>query len=219
MHGVNYTDYVNLLENIRLQEPDIIVITGDLIDRNTNNFSGAYNFVEELIRINPSIYFVSGNHEWENDNTKEFLQGLLKRNVVTLNNKNIPFDFMGTTINLCGVDDFHTNHANLEAATKYINRDFYTILLSHSPGIVTEKYLTADLVLSGHTHGGQVRLPLIGGIVAPGQGFFPKLQRGTYNLGNGKYLYIDSGLGTSTMPIRFLNRGQVSLITIRGKGI
>ncbi|MDO7787150.1 metallophosphoesterase [Desulforamulus aquiferis] len=214
VHGEDFT--TNLLNQIKLKEPDIIVITGDLIDRNTSNFNNAYKLVEELIMVTPHVFFVSGNHEWDNDRNVDFLLGLKKRHVLILNNSNTTVGIKNTSINICGVDDFHTDHSDLGLAAKGINNKFFTVLLSHSPGIVEEKYLLGDLVLSGHTHGGQVRFPLIGGIVAPGQGLFPKLQKGIYNLEHGKKLYIDSGLGTSALPIRFLNRSQVSLITIKG---
>ncbi|MEG6521213.1 metallophosphoesterase [Desulfotomaculum sp. 1211_IL3151] len=216
VHSGNFTGSVEFIKQIKRQKPDIIVITGDLINRDTTDFTNAYRFVEELVKVTPKVFFVSGNHEWENDRTEDFLQGLKKLNVVILNNKNITIDFGNTSINICGVDDFHTERADLGIATKGINEKFYTILLSHSPGIVTEKNLPADLILSGHTHGGQVRFPVIGGIVAPGQGFFPKLEKGVYNLEHGKKLYIDSGLGTSVLPIRLFNRSQVSLVTIEG---
>lgn len=216
VHGRNPQNKSDFLRQAKLAQPNVIVITGDLIDRYTTDFITVYSFVEELINITQWIYYVSGNHEWDNKRSEAFLQGLKKLNVVILNNKNTYVNFRKTSINICGVDDYHTGHADLELATQGINDKLYTILLSHSPGIIEEKYLTADLVISGHTHGGQVRFPLIGGIVAPGQGLFPKFQKGIYNLGSGKSLYIDSGLGTSSLPIRLLNRSQVSLITIVG---
>jgi predicted MPP superfamily phosphohydrolase len=73
---------------------------------------------------------------------------------------------------------------------------------------------SVDLILSGHTHGGQVRFPLIGALVVPDQGFFPKFDKGAFNLGGNRHLYIDSGLGTSRLPVRFLNQSQISLIKI-----
>lgn len=77
--------------------------------------------------------------------------------------------------------------------------------------------IPADLILSGHTHGGQVRIPFIGALVAPDQGFFPKLEKGIYEFGTNQFLYIDSGLGTSVAPIRFLNQSQLSVIKITGE--
>jgi len=204
----------DLLKVIKELEPDIIVITGDLIDRNTVSPDKAYLFMEELIKIKQKVFFVSGNHERYNKNIQSFSKGLSKRGVTVLNNSNIFYPFKGTSINICGVDDPYSGYADLSLAFKGVNSDFFTVLLAHDPDIITNNILPADLILSGHTHGGQVRFPLIGGLVAPGQGLFPKLQKGIYNLDSGKILYIDSGLGTSVFPIRFLNRSQLSLITI-----
>ncbi len=89
-------------------------------------------------------------------------------------------------------------------------------MLSHSPNRPMA-YTTGleDLILSGHTHGGQVRLPIIGSIVVPGQGFFPKYDKGIYELEN-TTLYIDSGLGNSLLPpLRLFNRIQISNIIIK----
>jgi uncharacterized protein len=207
-----------LINTVEKSNADIIVLTGDLIDRDTDGFENAFSFVENITEISDDVFFVSGNHEWENAHTKEFLDGLQERGVTILNNKNTKITEKKVSLNLVGVDDPSTNHENLNKAFKSINRERYTILLSHAPTI-TEKHdeFPADLVLSGHTHGGQVRIPIIGALVAPDQGFFPKLDKGTYKIGRNQYLYIDSGLGTSVAPIRFLNQSQMSLITITHK--
>ena len=104
---------------------------------------------------------------------------------------------------------------NINNAFNDIDQELYTILISHSPGII-EKYdnIPVDLILSGYTHGGQVRIPLIGALVAPDQGFFPEYYKGIFRLRPEKYLYIDSGLGTSIVPIQFLNQSQMSIIKI-----
>jgi predicted MPP superfamily phosphohydrolase len=94
----------------------------------------------------------------------------------------------------------------------------YTVLLSHSPRIRDRLGShVPDLILCGHTHGGQVSIPLVGAVVAPGEGFFPEFDKGEFTLENGSRLYIDSGVGTSTLPIRFMNRSQVSVIRIKGQ--
>ena len=95
-----------------------------------------------------------------------------------------------------------------------ISEKEYNLLLSHSPNKPIN-YLNKniDLILSGHTHGGQVRIPIIGGVLAPGQGLFPKYDKGLYKIGNTS-LYIDSGLGNSLLPIRMFNRVQISNIEV-----
>ncbi len=99
---------------------------------------------------------------------EKFLSGLKERNVTILNNKNTQVTKKGVTLNFLGVDDVSTGQEDLEKAFNNIDQELYTILLSHSPGII-EKYnnIPADLILSGHTHGGQVRFPFIGALVAP----------------------------------------------------
>ncbi len=156
---------------------------------------------------------MSGNHEWGNPYMEKFLSGLKERNVTILNNKNTQLTKKGVSLILLGVDDVSSSHEDLKKSLNNINQDLYTILLSHSPGIIEEydKKVPTDLILSGHTHGGQVRFPFIGALVAPDQGLFPEYDKGIFKTGPEQYLYIDSGLGTSVVPIRFLNQSQISL--------
>jgi uncharacterized protein len=206
-----------LIETVKKIDTDLIVLTGDLIDRKTTDFSNVFSLVEELKVINPNTFFVTGNHEWENIYMEELLVGLEERGVTMLNNRNTQVTLGEATINLVGIDNESTNHENMSLAFDDVNRDFYTVLLSHSPGVI-EKYkdIPTDLILSGHTHGGQVRIPLFGAVVAPDQGFFPELDKGIFKIGGEQYLYIDSGLGTSVAPLRFWNQSQMSLVQIRG---
>ncbi|MCT2534705.1 metallophosphoesterase [Aquibacillus koreensis] len=205
----------NLIDTVKKLNADVIVITGDLIDRGTESFENMYDLIEKLTVINERIYFVSGNHEWDNEDTENFFNGLRERNVSLLNNTNTQIEVNGMMVNIVGVDDSSTDHENIEEAFDGIDQEIYTILLSHSPGIVSKyEAIPADLILSGHTHGGQVRVPFIGAIVAPDQGFFPELDKGTFTIGPEQTLYIDSGLGTSIAPIRFLNKSQMSYIRI-----
>src|SRR5690606_15714777 len=165
-----------LIEAVKRNNADIIVLTGDLVDRKTSNYSNVFFLVEKLKEINRNIYFVTGNHEWENKYTEEILDGLSKRGVTILNNKNTQITIGATTINLVGIDNQSTNHENINLAFDGVSREFYTVLLSHSPTVVEEyQDIQVNLILSGHTHGGQVRVPLIGALIAPDQGFFPEL--------------------------------------------
>jgi predicted MPP superfamily phosphohydrolase len=208
----------NLLNKIRQLNPDIIVITGDFIDRKTDNFDNVFYLLRELVQINPHTFFVSGNHEWANRRKKEFLGGLASCGVRVLNNEHAAWSSDNLTMNVCGVDDPSRGRANLDRATKDINGELFTLLLAHAPAIIDKSAINrADLVLCGHTHGGQIRLPLVGAIIAPGQGFFPTYDKGIYNVDGKTTLYIDSGLGTGVLPVRFLNRSQISFITVRGQ--
>ncbi|MBP2079855.1 metallophosphoesterase [Oceanobacillus polygoni] len=207
-----------LLDTVEEIDADIIVLTGDLVDRRTDNFDSVFSLVERLKALNQHVYFVSGNHEWDNPNRKSLLDGLEKRDITILNNQHTELAINNVKLNLAGIDDASTNHEDLDRAFMNVNPESYTVLLSHTPSIL-DKYegIPADLILSGHTHGGQVRVPLIGALVAPDQGFFPKLEKGTYEFGTNQFLYIDSGVGTSVAPIRFLNQSQLSVIKISGE--
>lgn len=208
-------DKRDLLKAIEKFQPDIIALTGDIIDEKTNDFDNVYRWLDELMAINKDIYFVSGNHEWKNRKAKEFMEGLKKRNIKIINNSNEILKKDGFRINICGIDDPYTNHEDLDKAFNNIDKNDFTLLLSHAPNIIFKRNtLPCDLILCGHTHGGQIRFPFIGGLIAPGQGIFPKYDKGLYRLENGTMLYINSGLGTSKFPIRFLNRSQVSFITL-----
>lgn len=206
-----------LIAVVKESNADIIVLTGDLISRGTANFANVFALVEEIVKVNQNVFFVLGNHELENANLDVFLIGLSKRGVTILRNQSTQIRLGERAINLVGIDNASTNHEDLEGAFANENSNLYSILLSHSPSVV-EKYddIPTDLILSGHTHGGQIRLPFVGAVVGPDRGFFPVLDKGVFEIGKDKYLYIDSGLGTSGYPIRFMNQSQVSLIEVRG---
>lgn len=200
-------------------QPDAILITGDMVDRGTRDLNSMYQFVGKLCNLCPEIFFVSGNHEWGNEGKALLLSKLQAMGVKLLNNRGMAVSLAGVNINLCGVDDPHRRKDNIEKAMKGVDAGRYTILLAHSPRIRKrlENY-TPDLILCGHTHGGQVRFPFVGAVIEPGEGLFPKYDKGGFVLENGSLLYIDSGAGTSKLPVRFLDRSQISRINITGSG-
>ncbi|MDF2841255.1 MAG: putative phosphohydrolase [Clostridia bacterium] len=204
-----------LQQLVKRAQPDIVVITGDLIDDNTKSLQNVYELVEAIAAINPRIYFVTGNHEWRGGLAGELKKGLAARGVVVMDNQNAIVNTTNSSINLCGVADWTSGEMDLNSALQGVDDKIYTVMLAHDPWIIYDyEDFVPDLTLSGHTHGGQVRLPFVGAVVAPGQKLFPDLDKGLYNMKQNKLLYIDSGVGTSVFPIRFLNRSQVTLITI-----
>jgi predicted MPP superfamily phosphohydrolase len=219
-HGSNSVELVKkLVRKADVIKPDAVFITGDLVDQSTEDFDNVYALIKQMYSISSRIFFVSGNHEWNNNKRKELLGKLKELGVKILDNKGSTFSIRGTNINICGVDDSYRRKDNIEKAMKGVGNKNYTILISHSPRIRDRlREYSPDLILSGHTHGGQVRLPLIGAVISPGEGLFPKYDKGMYKLENGSILYIDSGVGTSKLPIRLLNRSQMSLIKIVGTG-
>ncbi|WP_440895042.1 metallophosphoesterase [Amphibacillus sp. Q70] len=208
---VHNRDLEGSFDRLTELDPDLIVLTGDLIDRKTTDLTNTTKLLDQLVTMDRPIYFVSGNHEQESPIFAD-LKGLLAEyEVIELDNQHMTIEVNGVPINLAGVANASTGHAKLIDALEGVNLTYPTVLLSHSP-ITPDNEI--DLILSGHTHGGQVRLPFIGGLIAPDQGFFPEYDKGIYELDSGATLYIDSGLGTSLLPIRFFNEAQVSIVTI-----
>ena len=212
-HSNKYINKISLLKKIEEFNSDIIVLTGDIIDFKTIDTRPTLELLEDIVKINKNIYFVSGNHEMKSVLYKEFLHDLENLGIRILDNDKTIVDINGQEINLLGLS-FYSTKEDYNKVIEDIDNKKYTILLSHSPNRPLS-FLSGneDLILSGHTHGGQVRLPIIGGLIAPGQGLKPKYDKGIYEIGN-TTLYIDSGLGNSVYPIRSFNRVQISNITI-----
>ena len=212
--GENNSTITELVEK---EKPDIIALTGDLVDSGKTDIKTAGELVKKLVEIAP-CYYVTGNHEaWIGSKYQELEKILLDASVVILHDKSVNLTKNNETIQLAGLDDpdFTDRDASVHQSmleTKLGNMnltDDYCVLLSHRPEVfgayVSED---VDLVLSGHAHGGQFRLPFIGGIVAPNQGFFPKYDAGMYSE-NSTTMIVSRGIGNSIIPIRFNNRPEI----------
>ena len=212
-----------LLSLLKETEPNIIVITGDMLDSYRDTADSrkiALYFAEEAVKIAP-CYYVAGNHEARIGSYGEFKKALEERGVIVLENEREVLTFGGESITLIGIDDplFQMGDAaeiteqKLQALTR--EEDGYTILLSHRPDLF-DVYAASgvDLVFAGHVHGGQFRLPFIGGLYAPNQGLLPEYDSGLYTSGNTDML-VSRGLGNSSFPIRFNNRPEVILVELR----
>ena len=212
-----------LLELLSQTEPDIIVLTGDLIDSRNTDIEIALAFAREAMKIAP-VYFVSGNHEARVSEYEDLKMGLAEAGVIVLENQKVEITREGESITLMGIDDpsFQENYlfgdsegvAKQAIETLLRVSDGYTVLLSHRPELF-ELYVETgmDLVFSGHAHGGQFRLPFIGGLVAPNQGFFPKYDAGLFSEENTNMI-VSRGVGNSIVPVRFNNRPEIILVTL-----
>ena len=211
-----------LLQMLRAAEPDIIAITGDLVDSRRTDLKVAIDFLREAVKIAP-CYYVTGNHESRIEEFAELEKQMIEIGVILLRNDSRLLEREGDRLQLMGVDDcsFHPeSNGNLQvlAMEEEINRmqsDAYTVLLSHRPelAVVYDRY-DVELVLSGHAHGGQFRLPLIGGLYAPDQGFFPKYTAGIYEMTD-MTMVVSRGLGNSAFPLRFNNRPEIVVVTLK----
>lgn len=226
LHNAEFGDgNQRLLDMLREAEPDMIAITGDLIDSRKTNIAVALAFAEEAVRIAP-CYYVSGNHEARVPEYRELKAGLEAAGVTVLDDARVEIEISGKSITIIGVNDpsFLADYLTSDAAV--MDRKLselssegasFTILLSHRPELFdTYAAHEMDLVLTGHAHGGQFRLPLIGGLIAPNQGLFPKYDDGLYSEGNTNMI-VSRGLGNSVIPFRFNNRPEVVLIELKSQ--
>ncbi len=191
-------------------QPDIIFFTGDLVDGSTTDYTTAVDFIENLSTIAPT-YVIYGNHEYYIDNL-DLLTKLLQTTPVTLlRNQSSIIDIADTPINIVGTDE----HILQDKDFHYIEDNHINILLSHYPenydNHINYSQYDFDLILSGHTHGGQWRLPFIGGLFAPGQGINPTYDKGIYN----DRFIVNAGLGNSVFPLRLFNYPEIGVITIK----
>jgi uncharacterized protein len=196
---------------INKQQFDLVVITGDLVDQRRPDHEPYIELIQGL--KNYETYFVPGNHEhWAGfDQVKA---ALLNSGVVVMENGAAKLDHNGAHVWLLGVDDPSLKMDRLDLALKEALDDVPYILLAHSPAIYPAAIKESiDLVLVGHTHGGQIRIPLIGAVYVPGQGFFPNYDYGMYSSGQ-TTMVINAGLGESVIPIRFNMRPEIVLITL-----
>ncbi len=206
-----------LLETIRSCSPDIIVITGDLVDSNHTNVERAVAFVKEAVKIAP-VYYVTGNHEYWLDpsENEQMMQGILAAGAYDLDDEAVRIEKGDSSFLLVGLDDQHLSDETLKNLLQEQKNEL-SIVLAHEPQYL-QNYANAgaDLVLTGHAHGGQIRLPFVGGIVAPDQGFLPEYTSGQYNSTDTEMI-VSRGLGNSIIPVRLFNYPEVVCVELRCK--
>lgn len=214
-----------LVQHVKNTNPDIIAITGDLIDSNHPDIKKAMDFVKAIAKIAP-VYFVTGNHEAWTEEYGKLKTELQQVGVVILDNEAVILEQNDESIQLMGVSDpdFVLKNDWFDEKKAMVNKQIqgilepnhnYKILLSHRPELV-DVYAenSINLVLCGHAHGGQVRIPFLGGLVAPDQGFFPKYTEGVHNIGETQ-MVVSRGLGNSIIPIRINNQPELVVITLK----
>lgn len=206
-----------LLELISLESPDIIVISGDLLDSRHTNKAVALDFLRKVSKIAPTFY-TTGNHEdrFHEDEMADFLKDAEQAGATVLTQDTVTLTIGTDKIRLCGLADKYRSRENLRTLMKG-SSDTFTILISHRPqyGKLYSE-CGADLTFSGHAHGGQMRLGKLGSLIAPDQGFFPKYSEGIHYFGNSATI-ISRGLGNSLIPTRINNLPEVVGCTLKRK--
>ena len=221
LHMAQYgKDNARLIEMVKAQEPDIIALTGDFLNaRGQNQTSTLIPFLEKLAAIAP-CYFISGNHEWASGEINELAAALENLGIRYLRNEFVFIQRGDDTIILAGVEDPNgpldqMRPDELAEAIKAAHPGIFTVLLAHR-NYWFRKYpdLPVDIILCGHTHGGIVRLPFVGGVFGADYDLFPAYDAGVFNQG-GYDLVISRGLSRRIPLLRFLNNPEVVTVILR----
>ena len=211
-----------LLEMIVAEKPDIILLTGDIYDERKGSFESPLEFAVRAAEIAPT-YFIAGNHEAAADDGSKFIEALKNSKITVLDNRHTDFEKDGAVITLLGIDDpssLKTAQSSVDKASSMLEKaaadvSGFTVLLAHRPELIeTYAEFGVDLVFSGHAHGGQFRLPFIGGLYAPHQGYLPEYDSGLYSVGDTE-LIVSRGLGNSSFPLRIFNSPEIISVTLK----
>lgn len=242
MHNCVYgREADELIEIVKHSKPDIIVITGDSFDSRRRQYFDSLDIIEKLTKIQTVLY-VTGNHEELSVDLKEFfIQKIQKYGVKILDCDKFIINRGESSISINGISDFTSYAVEYGLLERAVARDLdredldlmkdsfreklknfsqnkcdgFNILLSHRPEMF-DSYVENgyDLVFCGHAHGGQFRIPPIGAIYSPGQGFLPKYSEGPHKKEN-TTMIVSRGLGNSAFPLRINNRPQVIITELR----
>lgn len=218
LHSTFYGDkQVKLISTIAKYSPEAILMTGDIAD-DKREFEGTSILLEKLSYCYP-CYYVTGNHERWVDYTDDIKSLFRSYGIHVLDDTVSPVPVSGGEISLFGVDDplFYADHAEYLKCLENLSSsaETFDLLLAHRPEYY-DAYTAAefDLILCGHAHGGQIRIPfLMNGLYAPGQGYFPKYAGGIYEAAENKIMIVSRGLMKDDLP-RIFNPPEVCVIQI-----
>ena len=221
LHGAEFGENnQDLIDRVRALSPDYIFLTGDLLDRfRETPHSYAVDLGAALAAIAPT-YFVTGNHEWALPHVPDLKDGLEAAGVTVLDNRFVTLDRGGDQILLAGVDDpnGYADQKTPEELAQEVREawgDDFWLLLAHRNDRFLRQYslLGADLVISGHGHGGMIRLPFTDGLISTDRTLFPSYTAGFYEE-NGSTAFVSRGLGNSGPSFRLFNRPQIAVLTL-----
>lgn len=193
----------HVVKKINEQHPDLILCIGDFVSGHKKRHSlPIKEIAKELSVLKPryGFYTVLGNHDWWQGG--EEIGKILEQNgIIVLGNENKKININGNKLSIAGVEDLSTRGVDLQKSVKNIHQP--SILLSHSPDVfpLIKRKDNVDLILAGHTHGGQVRLPFIGPLVVPSD--YGKQYAAGLIEESGHTMFVTKGIGTSIIPVRF----------------
>jgi hypothetical protein len=211
--------YCTAIDVIRRERPDLVVITGDLVDH-PEQTSVCLAFLSDLwAAAGVPMVVVPGNWDHRAFPTKQSIAAWHKRiqaetGTRVLANQNVVLHWHGDCMWLVGTDDPYFGHADLDASFRGVPDTAFALVLTHAPEAFEElaQRPAVRLVLAGHTHGGQVRLPFIGALRVPSR-YGTRFARGLFKLGD-TFFYVNAGMGMSHLPIRFLCRPELTVLTL-----
>lgn len=218
-------EHYRLLNALKAAQPDVIVLTGDMVDSNRTDIDNTINFARQAVKIAPT-YYVNGNHEAliPEQDYKTLINRLENSGVIVLEDECAAIWCGESCIQLIGLNDIgHLKVSGVDAKIEAMRQTLqklltenhgFSVVLSHRPELMDAyAQTTADLVLTGHAHGGQFRLPFIGGLIAPGQGLFPEYDSGLYTQNDTKMI-VSRGIGNSVFPFRVNNRPELVIVEL-----
>ncbi|MEK3993230.1 metallophosphoesterase [Psychrobacillus sp. FSL K6-2365] len=215
LHDATFGDnQEKLVKKVKKTDPELIFITGDLIDSNRYNLDQSLELVRQIVDLAP-IYYVTGNHEIATNDIENIKNSLTELGVNVLSNEEQIIEHKGEDIRIIGIEDPLNGILVNEALSQFEESDLFTLVLSHRPETFQDYVdYKMDVVFSGHAHGGQFRLPGLGGLVAPGQGLFPSYTAGMYSE-NTTRMIVSRGLGNSAIPVRIFNSPEIVVVTLK----
>ncbi|GLC90166.1 metallophosphoesterase [Lysinibacillus piscis] len=206
-----------LVAKVEAAKPDLIFITGDVVDSNRYKLEQSIQAVKGLVAL-ADVYYVLGNHEVATNKVDEIYEALSSLGVHVMANESTVLERNGERLAIVGIEDplmGRNTSEMLTEATVGVSQDMFKLLLAHRPEVFST-YVEhgVDLAFTGHAHGGQVRIPGIGGLIAPGQGLFPVYTAGIYEEKATK-MVVSRGLGNSVMPFRIFNRPEIVVVELK----
>jgi uncharacterized protein len=217
-HYYTLEQLTHLVDQINSYKPDLLFFTGDLMDE-PNKYAAANHLISILKRLEAPLgkFAIYGNHDHGGYGSEIYKQLMEQTDFTLLMNSSKEIYLRDSKITIVGLDDVMLGRPSFEQAFQNVDLSSYTILLAHEPDIADRAAeVGAHLQLSGHSHGGQIQLPFVGPLITPPLGSI--YYEGAHEIGATKmFLYVNRGLGTTRLPLRFLAKPEISIFTLQSK--